>query len=248
MIQRLQCVLVIARATWLELVRRKDIAVAGMFLIGLLLLLGAARMVGLEHAAAGTLLLNLSLTLVTGVAQVMTLLMAARQFPEELEQRTLYALLARPIRRADVVLGKWTACALAGIALFALMNACVLPLTPRMESYYAATLAQHLLLQITALTTIAALSLLLTLAWPKGLAVLAAALLTFAIGPLLRRFHDSWLGTLWPDPSRLHLVLRYTDGIEPLPAADLLLLLLSGTLWTIGFLWAAIMLFNQRKL
>jgi ABC-type transport system involved in multi-copper enzyme maturation permease subunit len=244
----LHVVLVIARASWLELVRRKDLAVAGMFLMGLLLLLGAARLVGFEHAAAGTLLLNLSLTVVTAMAQIMTLVMAARQFPEELEQRTLHPLLARPVRRAEVVLGKWAACALAGLAIFALMNACVLPLTPRMEDYHTATLAQHLLLQVPALTTIAALSLMLTLLWPKGIAVLVASLLTFGIGPVLRRLDGAWLGMLWPDPGRLNLILRYTDGIGPLPALDATLLLLSGFLWTLGLLWAAITLFNQRNL
>lgn len=238
----------VARAALLDMVRRRDLAVAGLFLLALLAFLAAARAAGIEHPATGTFLLDMALDLVAMLAQLMTLALAARQFPEEMENRTLYPLLARPVRRGEVVAGKWAACAVAGISLHAAMVSAVLALAPRLEFYDGGTGLQAIFLQGLALATVAAWSMALSLGLPKGPALLIAAVLVFGAGPLARLAGGGWLGRWVPDLTRLNLTLRYTDGIGPLPAGDFTLLALGALMWAGLGLAAGMHLFKGKNL
>jgi ABC-type transport system involved in multi-copper enzyme maturation permease subunit len=236
------------RATLIESIRRKDLAVVAIFAVLLLAFLGAARWVGLERPASGTFLLNLSLTLALYGAQLVTVLVAARQFPEEIEHRTLYPLLARPIRRRQMVLAKWAACSCMGIGLAAVLVLPVLLLVPKLEPYSLHTLFQLLGLQPFALMTSAAIAMALSLLLPRGLALAAALGVVFGADLILRLGARLPVVHLLPDPMRLNLTLRYTDGIGPLPAAGLLSLMLAAGLWTLAMLLLADYRFTRRAL
>ena len=233
----------LVRATLLDMVRRRDMAVAGIFLFALLAFLAAARTVGIENPATGTFLLNLSLDGVAMLAQIVTLVLAARQFPEEFENRTIYPLLARPVRRAEVLAGKWMACVMAGTALYLAMVLAVWVLAPRMEFYDGATCLQAIFLQGFVLATVAAWSMSISLVLPKGPAILVSGFLVFGAGPLTR-LKGSWV----PDLSRLNLTLRYTDGIGPLPADELTLLAMGALMWMGLGLTAGLYLFERKNL
>ena len=238
----------VARAALLDMIRRRDLAVEGLFLLALLAFLAAARAAGIENPATGTFLLNMAMDLVAMVAQVLTLVLAARQFPEEMENRTLYPLLARPVRRAEVLVGKWLACGLAGISLYGVMVWAVWLLAPRMEFYVGGTCLQAVFLQGFAVATVAAWSMTLSLGLPKGPAILVSAFLVFGAGPLARLLGGNWLGRWVPDLTKLNLTLRYTDGIGPLPAGDLACLVLGAVIWIVLGLAAGIHLFNRKNL
>ncbi len=237
----------IGRGAVLEMLRRKDLAVLGLFMTVYLLFLAAARFVGLETPAAGTFLLNLSLTLITLLAHVLTLLMAARQLPDELERRTLYPLMARPVQRAEILLGKGLASWGVGVSVFTVLLIPTLLLVPRMEPYMLSTLLQTLLLQPVALAMTASIALCLSLLFPRVLAVFLSGLLVFAAGMLVRFPLLAGTARWLPDPGRLNLVLRYTDGIGPLPAADFLSLAVSGLLWSLLLMTAACRVFQERS-
>ena len=234
----------VARAALLDMVRRRDLAVAGLFLFVLLSFLAAARAVGVENPATGTFLLNFAMDLVAMLAQLTTLLLAARQFPEEIENRTLYPLLARPVQRTEVLMGKWMACAGAGMALYVAMIAAVLALAPRMEFYDGRTCLQTIVLQGFLLATVAAWSMALSLGLPKGLAILVSGFWVFGVGPLAR-LGGGWHGV--PDLSKLNLTLRYTDGMGPLPILDMALLGVGAVIWIVLGLAAGIHLFERKN-
>ena len=238
----------LARAALLDMVRRRDIAVAGIFLFALLAFLAAARAVGIETPATGTFLLNMSLDLVAMLTQLVTLVLAARQFPEEFENRTIYPLLARPVRRAEVVVGKWMACAAAGMALYLAMVLAVWLLAPRMEFYDGRTFLQTIFLQGFVLATMAAWSMALSLVLPKGPAILVSGFLVLGAGPLTRLVGDGWLDRWVPDLSKLNLTLRYTDGVGPLPADELTLLALGALIWVALGLVSGLYLFERKNL
>ena len=237
-----------ASAALLEARRRRDAAVAaifaGVFGIGLL----AARRVGYESPPAATFLLNLGLATSAFLSLLASLLLGARQLPDEMENRTLQPLLARPVRRAEVLLGKWLAAWAAGAALFAATALPTLLLVPRLEPVCAGTLFQGLCLHALALGFVGALGMAATLWLPRAPGTLLAAALAFGAGPLVR------LGGRWPvlhalpDPGRLNLVGRYTDGIGPLPPGDFLLLAAYALLWTGLLLGGAIRTFESRSL
>lgn len=94
-----------------ELVRRRDAYVALGLLLAVLLPLGSVRVFGFEGVVRH--LREIALLLLWVFSVVIATATAARQLPAEREQRTLYPLLARPVRRSEVVLGKalgaWTA-------------------------------------------------------------------------------------------------------------------------------------------
>lgn len=237
-----------AAGALLEMRRRRDVALAVLFAGLLAGSLALARWIGIDNPSTGTFLLNMGLSLAIGVSQLITLFMAARQIPDELERRTIHPLLARPVRRADVLLGKWAASVLVGTGLFVALLIPVLALVPRLESVAAGTLLQALLLHLLSLAFIAALATAFTLWLPRAPGLLIAAALTFGAGPLLRLSRAFPPFYALPDPGRLDLVVRYTDGIAPLPASDFLLLIAYAVLWTALLLGGAIHAFQRRSL
>lgn len=241
-------IIAIARAALIDASRRKDAAVMGIFGVCFLLFLVAARFVGIEDAATGTFLLNLSLTTVTGLSHLLTCIIAARQLPDEFENRTLYPLLARPLHRSDVLLGKWSAAVLMGLLAFVVLLIPVFLLAPRMESYNTGTLLQLLTLQPAALMLTAAIPMLCALFLPRGLALFSALLWIFGAGMLPRLISAIPRWRWLPDPGHFNLVLRYTDGIHPLPPHEWIFLLLAALLWTVGLLALATRIFQRRAL
>jgi len=247
-VSRLRHCLIITWGALLEMRRRKDLSVLGLFTGLFLLFLAVVRVVGIEHPAAGTFLLNLGLALATGGSLLMTLIATARQLPDEMEQRTLYPLLARPVYRADVLLGKWTAGVLTGLVVFGVLVVPALLLIPRLEYYAGGTLLQLLLLHPVALAMAAAIGLLCSLIMPRLPGLCSAIALTFCAGGLLRLSRHFVPFYALPDPGRINLAMRYTDGIGPLSGGAFGWLLFYGTLWTVLLLAAAMAVFQRRRL
>ncbi len=247
-INRGQVVRTVAGAALLEMRRRKDPTVLGMLACLQLALLVIARLLGFDSPAAGTFLLNLSLTFAVSGSLLMVLVNTARQIPDELERRTLYPLLSRPVHRGDVLIGKWAACLLSGGMVFAVLAVPALLLVPRLEAYDGGTLRQLILLHGLALSMTAALALLCSLLLPRLAGLLLAGALTFGTGALLTFSRRFLLFFALPDPGRLALVQRYTDGIGPLVMTEAALLMGYGILWTALLLVTAVHVFKQRGL
>lgn len=249
----------IGRTVFIELRRRKDVAVLlmlmGLYVVGVV----AFGIVGIERPSTATLLLNLGLTMAWAAAHITTLVLAARQLPDELEQRTIYPLLARPVARGWVVLGKWGAATLAGwlvLGVLALMG--WLPV-PKMEAYSAPLLAQMLALHGASLAVLAAWALAGSLLLPRAVNCLGLGLLV-AFGGKLGGFVNlhfaetplagpvRWLTAYLPDFGKLDLVTRYTDGVAALDAATFAGLLAYAAILTGVALALAGRLFQRRSL
>ena len=117
----------LARSVLLESLRRKDlwvVAILGFVIIIAASTLGFFGFDGLEIFAK-----DLAVTVLGLFSTIITVLTACRLIPDEIKNRTLYPLLARPITRFDLLLGKlmgavlvtWISflilCALTAIAL-----------------------------------------------------------------------------------------------------------------------------------
>src|SRR5205814_8836783 len=99
-----------------ELYRRKDFYVL-FFLTGLLtLVLGSVKFFHDDKIVR--YLKELVLLLIWISALVIAIVTTARQIPAERENRTIFPLLAKPVSRAQVIVGKFAGCWFAcGIAL-----------------------------------------------------------------------------------------------------------------------------------
>lgn len=172
---RLRAISAVATLAILDALRRKDLYVMAI-LCGLMIAAGwafaAVGLWGLE-----TVVKDITFSAVSLCSILLCILLATRQVPEEISRRTLYPLLARPIGRGEMLLGKflgtlamsWAALLLAsGVALISLV-ALHCPLGP--------VVIQYIVLRGFALAPITALSICMSLYLTPSAAVLVSALL-----------------------------------------------------------------------
>src|SRR5690242_12172591 len=109
-------VLALAHVVIRELYRRKDFYVLFVLTALITLLLASANLFNDEKIVGYLKELCLLLIWISGL--FIAVGTTARQIPAEREQRTIFPLLAKPVTRAHVVMGKFLGCWLAcGIAL-----------------------------------------------------------------------------------------------------------------------------------
>lgn len=116
----MQNITAVAGVVILEMIRRKDVYVL-LFLTALItLVLGSVDLFG--DAKIARYLKEVCLTLIWISSIIIAVFSAARQLPVEKESRTLFPLLAKPITRSEVLLGKflgcWAACAVSLAAFY----------------------------------------------------------------------------------------------------------------------------------
>ena len=110
-------ILAIASVVIKELYRRKDFYVLFVLTALITLLMGSIRF--FNDAKIAFYLKDICLLLIWISALVIAVGTAARQIPAERENRTIFPLLAKPVTRGQVIIGKFAGCWLAcGIALF----------------------------------------------------------------------------------------------------------------------------------
>ena len=196
-----------------------------IFMTVFLLGVGVMRVVGIPNPETGTFLLNLGLYGASLSAHVIALGMAMRAISDELENRTIYPLLATALSRTAFIVGKWVAAWLTSLGVLLVMAALAWLTIPHLEAYSLATMVQVLVLQVGSLAMLVACTMMLTLFLPKGVALVAGALWFVAGGRLislcagvsglpgdLARIVGSYL----PAFAQLNGITRYTDGIGPL--------------------------------
>src|SRR6476661_2382507 len=103
-----------------ELYRRKDFYVLFVLTAVITLLMGSVRFFHDDKIIR--YLKEICLLLIWISALVVAIGTAARQIPAERENRTIFPLLAKPVSRAQVILGKfagcWFACGLALLVFY----------------------------------------------------------------------------------------------------------------------------------
>src|SRR5688572_8728609 len=102
---RLNSVLAIAGVVNKELYRRKDFYV--LFFLTALITLVAGSANFFNDNQIVRYLKELCLLLIWIASSVIAITMAARQIPAERENRTIFPLLAKPVSRGEVLVGKY---------------------------------------------------------------------------------------------------------------------------------------------
>lgn len=151
-------ILTIAGVVWLEMIRRKDIYVLVILLATLLFALLSVDIFGLQGVAAYVKDMGLLFTWL--FALILAILVSARQLPAEEKQGTIFTLLAKPITRAELVVGKWLgAWSITTGATLCFYALIVVVVALRGNSFSAPVLLQAILLHSTALAIICSLAL-----------------------------------------------------------------------------------------
>jgi len=112
--------LAIAGVVVREMYRRKDFYVIFVLIAVITLLLGSVSFFNDRQVIR--YLKDACLLLIWLAGLVMAITSAARQIPSEIEARTIFPLLAKPVSRLDVLVGKflgcWAACGLGLLAFY----------------------------------------------------------------------------------------------------------------------------------
>lgn len=98
-------IITIAQSVWLEMVRRKDVyivlALQGFFTF-LLTLVNA-----FGSNVPSSYIMDIGLMLAFLLSVVMSIMMGARQIPNEIRSGTVFSILTKPISRFEFLFGKW---------------------------------------------------------------------------------------------------------------------------------------------
>ena len=157
----LRQVWMVAQGVWREAYRRKEIyvIVAGSCLF--ILALANIRFFGMDTLSK--FYREVALKIMSFATGLTVIVLGARQLPREFESRTIYPLLARPIRRGTFLMGKQLGVVGAGMFCLGLfLSLYVVGCLTLGAELYPVLLLQHALLQIWMLCILTSLCFLLS--------------------------------------------------------------------------------------
>ncbi len=244
------------RTVWLQVLRRKDVYL--LALVMALFVAGAvtARFLGSGSAHMAPFVASLGYSLSSSLAALLAVIIGARQLPAEIESRTIYPVLAKPVDRDQVVWGKFLPTFGVSAALFILCSLVTFLVSPRLPFQDFAALAGAFLLQLLSLADLTMMLFALSLLVPSSVAVVAGLFSYFFGGLAINAAHQALLESavstralgILPDFSLLDHFERYVNGGDPLAPFQFGAALLYGLLWFLFFSGLTLALFRRRPL
>ena len=114
-------VLALAKLVIKEIFRKKDFYVALVLMAAVLLYVSSLKVYNVENVVR--YLQEAGLALIYLVSTLLAVPLAARQYPSEVQQRTLAVAMAKPVRRFEFILGKFLGACAAGVSCFLIFYA-----------------------------------------------------------------------------------------------------------------------------
>lgn len=175
---------VLARGVVLESLRRKDlwvVAILGFLIISAAGLLGLFGISGLEAFAK-----DLAFSVLGLFSTIVAVLTASRMLPEEIRQRTLYPLLARPISRFDLLMGKLAGSVLVTWLAFWILGALTALALAMFHIRFEPLMLQYALVKMMGLVLICSISLALSAFMTPSAAATMGFVLAFGSTMIVR--------------------------------------------------------------
>lgn len=244
-----------------ELYRRKDFYV--LFVLTALLTAGMGSVNLFHDDRIVRFVKEIALLLIWVSMLVIAVTMAARHLPMEREARTIFPLLAKPITRAEVLLGKfwgcWLACGFALVVFYGFFGTVCLA---KEHEWQGVQYLQALLLHWGFLGVVLAMALLGSLVFAAPSSTNTIVLVVCA-GILMIGRHLGKVAMTLPEPQQSILYALYfvIPHLEFFDVRDLIIhnwpvlpwqvvgmALGYGALYTAAFLVAAMLVFRRRSL
>lgn len=249
----------IAQIVVWELIRRKDYYIICILLIAMLVGMVVLNISGLGGVVG--YIKDIGLLAIWLLSWILAINLTSRQLPREEQLGTIFPLLAKPVRRWELLTGKWLGCwastSLATLSLYVILWFAILI---QGGSFQTIVLAQSYLLQCASISIVVSLSLALSTRMNHD----AAATLSYAIA-FLSYFslpHLSALGTTLSDWRGVlvqityfilpHLEIfdmrrRLVHDWGAIAVGPLLLVLFYGMIVTVFFLFLAWISYRRKK-
>jgi ABC-type transport system involved in multi-copper enzyme maturation permease subunit len=200
-------ILAISQIVLKESYRRKDFYVLLILTVLISLVLGSTNF--FNEKGIVRYIKEFCLLLIWISSLVMALATAARQLPSERESRTIFPLLAKPISRTQVILGKFLGCAIAMALAVLVFYLCFLTLTfTKNDHLNFALLAQAIWLHVCFLSIVCSLALLGSLIFTTPSANITI-LVIMILGTLFLGPHLSKLAMRMVEPSQSVVLTVY---------------------------------------
>ena len=114
----MRAVLAIAGGVMKELMRKKDFFVLLIFMFVILGIMATQNFFQIEGVTR--YIRDIGYSLVMLFSLLIAVIFSARQFPVEIESRTIYPLLSKPLSRLTIILGKFLGCIFISVISFTL--------------------------------------------------------------------------------------------------------------------------------
>ncbi len=172
----------VASVSILEMLRRRDMYVALILALVIIIPLSSVNLFGVEGVVRYVREVTLLLIWVCSI--VIAISTTARQVPGELQRRTILPLLAKPIRRGEFVIGKFVGSTLATSIAILLFYVCYIILVGIKSGIWLnLTIVQAMFLHLLFIALVCAMTLCGSLIFTASANVTICALVT--IGMLL---------------------------------------------------------------
>ncbi|MDT8390405.1 MAG: ABC transporter permease subunit [Lentisphaeria bacterium] len=249
----------IAKLSVLELFRKKDVYVAIVLALVAIVPLAVVNAFGIEGAVR--YIREVALLLVWGFSVIICVTTSARQIPNETQRKTILPLLAKPVSRAQIALGKTLGSIIASWGALAMFYGCYIVIAGLKSGIWI----EPVLLQSVILhACFAALACSMTVCGSLALtpsANITACLLIIAGGLLfgdhLPDLINKAPGLFRPPLIGLEYVLprfelfdlraRVIHSHAPVPAGVFLFILLYGAAYSAVFMGLAAGLFKRKQ-
>lgn len=255
----LRRILSISVVVWLGAVRRKDTTVALILLATLLGVVATADVYGL--AGVVRYLKDIGLLLAWIFGWGIAVMTASRELPGEESRGTIFTLVAKPVHRGEIILGKWLGAwtlTIAVVATFYLLVAAAV--ASRGGAFHGQALLQGYVLHAACLSVVTALAVLFSTRTHTDAAATLSAVASaaaFLVAPRIPEFQQAAGGFqavvlevlyhLLPHLEVFDMRLRIVHDFGPLEAGHILLILAYGAVLTALFLLAAWAAFRTRR-
>ncbi len=172
-------ILGIAQVTILESFRRKDPYV--ILILAALIVFGAGLFSRFGTEGLGKFVKDVAFTVTGGMTVLVCVVTAARQLPTEIQNRTLYPLLAKPVSRAQVFLGKFIGVGVMATAVVLMISVELWLLFKFLGVPVSAVFLQMIYLRIVSMWIIVGLTLSLSVFLNHGANLTISMLLALAM-------------------------------------------------------------------
>jgi ABC-type transport system involved in multi-copper enzyme maturation permease subunit len=199
----------LVRLSLVDLYRRKDLAVLLILAFAVMAPLAMIKPFGVEGASR--YLNEVAMAMIWLFSLIVALGVSARLFPAEFEARTIYPLLAKPVGRGTLLLGKYLgalAAAFSALALFYALYGLMTGL--RQGAWFPPMLLQAFAMHAGLLTMVVAIGLLGSLLMTPGANLTLSGIILAAMFLFGRRLPD--LAAAQPAPLKAVVLLMHAIG------------------------------------
>ncbi|MFH1904889.1 MAG: ABC transporter permease subunit [bacterium] len=174
------------RAAWIiaknvieESIRKKEIYVLFILSIAMMSIVAMASFFSLTGLVK--YFIELSFLIVTYITVIIAVVVGARQVPTELNSRTIYPLMAKPLKRSEFIIGKWLGTSIISIFCFLVFEGIFIILLFSKGSSVSGILIQGIFLHILQLMLISSIVICLS-AFMTNAANVTVSILYFILG------------------------------------------------------------------